>query len=240
MILGIYGYQDSGKTTLAEKLVKDLVRKGYKVSSIKHTSSSGIEDREGKDSWRHSEAGSDPVVLAGKDGVTIWTRGLGRVEDVVEMVLSEFHPDIVIVEGLKGGPHPKVALGDIEPRKGTVMTNPSLGELSTYVVREIKTERVLTSLPGLDCGKCGSDCETMAREIVDGKRGIKECSELASLDVSIKVGGESLPVGMFVAEIVDSTVRGMVGSLKGYEPGEDIEIRLRGSGGKSKKRKGKK
>jgi molybdopterin-guanine dinucleotide biosynthesis protein B len=236
MILGVYGYQDSGKTTLVEKLVKDLAGRGYRVSSVKHTSSSGLVDREGKDSKRHSDAGSDPVILVGKEGATAWIRGSNQMEFAVELVKAQFNPDVIIVEGFKGGPYPKVALGDIVPRKGTVLVNPSLAQLSSYVVREVKVERVLASLPRLDCGKCGSDCTGMANAVADGKRKIGDCKELASLDVSIKVGGKGLPTGIFVSEIVDSTVRGMVSSLKGYEPGEEIEIRLRATGRKSKGR----
>jgi molybdopterin-guanine dinucleotide biosynthesis protein B len=234
MILSIYGYQDSGKTSLIEKVNRDLIRKGYRVCSVKHTSSSGLEQREGKDTWRHAEGGSNPVALTGNTGTTIWIRGETSVESVVETLKTRYSPDVIIVEGLKEGPYPKVALGGIKPRRGTVLVNPSVKELSAYIIAEVGTERALGKLPGLDCGKCGLDCLAMAKAIANGTRQIQDCRELAALDVMIKIGGKNIAAGAFVSEIVDSTVRGMVSSLKGYERGKDVEIRLRARGRKSR------
>ena len=41
------------------------------------------------------------------------------------------------------------------------------------------------------------------------------------------VGSRRIHTGRFVAEVADKTVRGMLSSFKGYEPGKDVEIRLR-------------
>lgn len=227
MILGIYGYQDSGKTTAVERLVSALVKDGLKVASVKHSAHAGLGDTEGKDSWRHARAGSDPVVLTGPDGAVVRARGKVSVETVVRMLAESFSPDVILIEGLKRGPYPKVALGDIAPTKGTVMSNPSHRELVSYVKKEVATERVLASLPGLDCHKCGLDCLSMARAVVDGRRSVQDCKEIASADVSVTVGGKRISTGKFVSEIVDDTIRGMLSSLKGYEPGKDVEIRLK-------------
>ncbi len=64
MIIGIYGYPDAGKTNFVEQLTGSLVKKGYSVSSVKHTPHEKSIDREGKETWRHWKAGSDPVVFA--------------------------------------------------------------------------------------------------------------------------------------------------------------------------------
>ena len=58
----------TGKTTLLEKLIPELKRRSYRVATIKRHSHSGLEfDVPGKDSWRHAQAGSDHVVVAGPD-----------------------------------------------------------------------------------------------------------------------------------------------------------------------------
>ena len=62
-----------------------------------------------------------------------------------------------------------------------------------------------------------------------------DCAELSDLRVDIRVNGRSVPTGRFVSEIVDSTVRGMLSSLKGFEPGGTVEIRLEGKMGKPKR-----
>jgi len=239
MILGVYGYQDSGKTTAVEKLVKTLVKDGLKVASLKHSAHADLDDVHGKDTWRHAEAGSDPVILMTPEGAVVRIRGMVPVEKLAQMLKDSFDPDVVIIEGFKDGPYPKVSLGDIKPRKGTVMSNPSMGELVAYVRSGVAVERTLSSLPGLDCHKCGLDCLSMAKAIVEGKKTIQNCKELPSRDVVITVGGKRIATGTFVSEIVDDTIRGMLSSLKGYEPGKDVEIRLQAKSRSSKGRTSK-
>ena len=60
-LLGITGYSGSGKTTLLEKLLPQLIKKGLRVSVIKHSHHNAHVDKEGKDSWRMKEAGSAQV-----------------------------------------------------------------------------------------------------------------------------------------------------------------------------------
>lgn len=239
MILGVYGYQDSGKTTLVENVSSALVKEGFAVTTIKHSTHTVEDDVKGKDSWRHARAGANPVVLMTPHGSVVRIQGETRVEEVVDMLTRSFHPDVVLIEGLKGGPFPKVSLGDITPTKGTVMSDPTLAELVAYIRKEVEVERVFASLPGLDCSKCGLDCLSMARAIAHGEKTVRDCKEMPSRDVFVSVGGKRIATGAFVSEIVDDTIRGMLGSLKGYEPGKDVEIRLRGAPGEAKARRPK-
>jgi molybdopterin-guanine dinucleotide biosynthesis protein B len=226
MILGIYGYQDAGKTKHVEELVAALVKKGYRVSSIKHTPHKISIDCEGKDTWRHWTAGSDPVAFSSDIETSIIKHSKMPLDEIARMIMHEFGPDVLIVEGCKEGSFPKVAIGDVEPRKGTVMANPSMKKLVRYIETEVAAERLMAKLPGLDCGKCGLDCDGLARAIISGKKRLKDCKELTEMGVSITVGGRRIATGRFVSSIVDDTVRGMLSSLKGYEPGKEVEIRL--------------
>jgi molybdopterin-guanine dinucleotide biosynthesis protein B len=236
MIIGIYGYQDAGKTKLVEELVSALVRKGYRVSSIKHTPHDKTIDCEGKDTWRHWKAGSDPVVFSSGTETSIIKHSKTSADEIARMVIREYHPDVLIIEGFKEGSFQKVAIGKVKPRKGTVLTNPKLSRLVDYVEKEVAIERVLAELPGLDCGKCGLDCRGLAEEIVKGKKKLRACKELSDLDVTIFVDGRRIAAGKFVSSIVHETVRGMLGSLKGYEPGKEVEIRLKPKKGRAKMR----
>ncbi len=226
MILGIYGYQDSGKTTIVEGVVADLVRRGLRVSTVKHTAHGIDAGDPAKDTSRHAAAGADPVVLLSENGALMSVGSSVPVETVVEMIQRSFDPDVLIIEGLKDGPYPKVSMGGIEPREGTVLSNPSQEELADYVEREVQVERVVSSLPGLNCGKCGLDCERLARKVVSGEMSRDDCRELSDLDVVITVGGRRIMAGAFVSEIVEGTVRGMLSTLKGYGDGGAVEIRL--------------
>ncbi|MCU0859643.1 MAG: molybdopterin-guanine dinucleotide biosynthesis protein B [Thermoplasmata archaeon] len=239
MIIGIYGYQDSGKTVLVEGTIKALTKKGYRVSSIKHSPHKKSADTEGKDTWRHWKAGSDPVAFSSDTETTVFRHGKMSEEDIARLLVAEFSPDVVIIEGFKDGSFPKVSVGDIKARKGTVLRSPSVDELAAYIERGVKVERALQGLPRLDCHRCGLDCRAMAEGIADGKRKVTDCRELPKVDVFISAGGERIPAGTFVADLVDKTVRGLMSSLRGYEAGMDVEIRLSGKASQTKSRRGK-
>jgi molybdopterin-guanine dinucleotide biosynthesis protein B len=227
MIIGVYGYQDSGKTTLVEGLIRELSGKGYKVASVKHSPDTEGTDIPGKDTWRHSEAGSDPVALQAADGTVIIKRPGQELESIVEMIQREFCPDVLIVEGHKEGGFPKIAVGDIEPTEGTVMVNPEIEDAVAYIEDHAAREVAYERLPRLNCGKCGMTCADMAIEIAANRKGFDDCREMPSRSVEILIGGQRLPVGAFVAEVAESTIRGLLSSLKGYSETGDVEIRLR-------------
>jgi molybdopterin-guanine dinucleotide biosynthesis protein B len=235
MILGIYGYQDAGKTKLVEEVIRALSRKGYRVASVKHSPHEKRVDCEGKDTWRHWKAGSEPVVFSSEVETTYMSHSATQAEDIAEHLLAWFCAEVVILEGFKDGAFPKVSVGNIAPRKNTVLRDPSTAEVVRYVETEISVERMRNGLPGLDCGKCGLDCSSMARAIAEGRKSRDDCVELPSVGVEIAVGGKRLATGKFVSDIVDDTVRGMLSSLKGYEPGKDVEIRLSAKRKKTKR-----
>jgi len=107
-IVSIVGKSNSGKTTLIEKLIQELVRRGYRVATIKHHLHDFEIDKEGKDSWRHRQAGSRATVVATPKKVAL-------IEDVEEDLSIEalreryIHDvDLILTEGFKGNPHPKI------------------------------------------------------------------------------------------------------------------------------------
>ncbi|UCE81178.1 MAG: molybdopterin-guanine dinucleotide biosynthesis protein B [Methanobacteriota archaeon] len=227
MIIGVYGYQDSGKTTFSENLIRELVRRGFSISSIKHSPHTIEVDEKSKDTWRLSEAGSNPVVLEAAGGTVLIGRPRLDFERIVELVQREFCPDVVIVEGHKEGDFPKIALGDVELTHGTVLVNPEFEDALSFIEEELAHEKMLDRLPRLDCGKCGFTCETFAREIIASGRSLDDCPERPSREVDIVIDGNRLPVGAFVAEIAEKTIRGFLSSLKGYSKIGDVEIRIR-------------
>lgn len=229
MILGIYGYPDAGKANFVERLIGSLVKKGYSVSSVKHTPHKKSLDSEGKETWRHWKAGSDPVVFASRIETAIIKHSETSSDEVAKRILRDYNPDVLVFQGFRGGSFQKVAIGKVTRRKGTVLTDPTLSQLVKHIGKEVAFERVLAELPGLDCMKCGLDCRGLAGEVMKGKRKLRDCKELPDLDVGILVGGKRIPAGNFVSSIVHETVHGMLSSLRGYEPGKEVEIRLKGA-----------
>jgi molybdopterin-guanine dinucleotide biosynthesis protein B len=107
-IVAFVGRSGSGKTTLVEKLVAELVRRGWRVGTIKHTSRDFEPDTPGKDSYRHRAAGAHVSVLAGKRHI------MATAETAHDLSLDEIRDrfihgvDIVITEGHKTDHHAKI------------------------------------------------------------------------------------------------------------------------------------
>jgi molybdopterin-guanine dinucleotide biosynthesis protein B len=110
-IVAVVGKKKSGKTTLIERLVTELVRRGRRVGTIKHGHHFDL-DTERTDSWRHRAAGSVRTVLAGPDGYAVvgaWPdgRALGPRE-LTRRLLPDV--DLVVVEGFKAEDVPKIEI----------------------------------------------------------------------------------------------------------------------------------
>ena len=56
-IFGLVGWSGSGKTTLVKALLPELIRRGFTVSTMKHTHHNFDIDKKGKDSFEHRMAG---------------------------------------------------------------------------------------------------------------------------------------------------------------------------------------
>ena len=107
-IVSIVGTSNSGKTTLIEKLIAELTRRGFRVATIKHNRHGFDIDHEGKDSWRHKQAGAVATVVASPGKIAL-------IEDTTkDYDLAEIrdlyirNADIVLAEGYKQNPHPKI------------------------------------------------------------------------------------------------------------------------------------
>jgi molybdopterin-guanine dinucleotide biosynthesis adapter protein len=98
---------NSGKTTLIEKIVPILKKRGLRVAVVKHASKGFDLDKPGKDSWRFQQAGADAVVLAGPERVAI-VRTILREPSPDELVRAAGDVDIVILEGFKQNARNKI------------------------------------------------------------------------------------------------------------------------------------
>lgn len=107
-IVCIVGRSESGKTTLIEKLLRELKQRGHRVATIKHHTHPGLQiDRPGKDTWRHAQAGSDYIVIAGPD-IIISIQRVSREPSLDEIAQSIPEVDIILAEGYKRSPNIKI------------------------------------------------------------------------------------------------------------------------------------
>jgi len=109
--LAFVGRSNSGKTELICRLLPRLVARGLRVAVLKHSHHPGLDrGDQGKDTWRYRQAGAQTVALVAPGLVQI-TRGFAGeppLEQILPALLAE--ADLVLVEGYKTGPLPKVAV----------------------------------------------------------------------------------------------------------------------------------
>ncbi len=108
-IISVVGYSGAGKTTLMEKLIGELTRRGYRVGSIKHDVHGFEMDKPGKDSWRHKQAGASTTLISSPHQI-------GLVMDVDhdhspdELKVFFNHVNVILTEGYKKQNRPKVEI----------------------------------------------------------------------------------------------------------------------------------
>ena len=108
-VFGITGWKNSGKTTLTEKLVAELTKRGYRVSTVKHAHHDFDIDRQGADSWRHRAAGATEVAVVSGRRWALMHELRGEDEPRLDDIIARLAPcDIVLVEGYKREGHDKI------------------------------------------------------------------------------------------------------------------------------------
>lgn len=108
-VYGITGWKNSGKTGLTERLVVEVTRRGVTVSTVKHAHHTTEVDYPGTDSFRHRAAGAGQVIVASPNRWALMTELRGTSEPPLADLLGRLDPvDLVLVEGYKAAPHPKV------------------------------------------------------------------------------------------------------------------------------------
>jgi molybdopterin-guanine dinucleotide biosynthesis protein B len=123
-VLGIAGWKNSGKTTLVERLVREMTARSYSVSTLKHAHHSFDLDQPGKDSHRHRSAGAMEVAIVSANRWAIIHELRGQDEPSLAETITRLSPcDLVIVEGWKWESHPKIEVrrrdaAGIEPLDG--------------------------------------------------------------------------------------------------------------------------
>jgi molybdopterin-guanine dinucleotide biosynthesis adapter protein len=137
-IVSFVGWSGIGKTTLLEKLIPELVRRGYRVATVKHVHHFSL-DHEGKDTWRHRKAGAACTIISSPEQ-------LAMIRDVDhDASLDEIRDtytgdvDIVITEGYKQDRAPKIEVF-------------RAGEHPEPVIADGRDLVALVTDTGFDCG----------------------------------------------------------------------------------------
>lgn len=208
-LVSIVGRSKSGKTTLMEKLVKELKSRGYKVATIKHTPKGMTFDDPGKDSWRHLQAGSEAAAISSPDRIVL-VRSVKRdssLDEIVRFFGEDY--DVILAEGFKQGSAPKI---EVHRRE----VGPPLSGVKKFiaVVTDEPLETRVRQFSPQDIGG-------LADLLEEGL--IKPQQERLSLYVN------RVPVilSSFPKDIVTNIILAVASSLKGVRKVKNLELFLR-------------
>jgi molybdopterin-guanine dinucleotide biosynthesis adapter protein len=129
-IIGIVGWKNSGKTTLAVRLVEEFTRRGLRVTTIKHAHHDFQIDDAATDSARHRRAGAGQVAIVSAKRWALIRELDGAPEPDLVAIMTKLDPcDLIIVEGYKAAAIPK-----IEARRTATLTHTRLSSQDPLVM----------------------------------------------------------------------------------------------------------
>jgi molybdopterin-guanine dinucleotide biosynthesis protein B len=142
---GFAGWSGSGKTTLIEKLIPRFTARGLRVALIKHAHHTFDVDQPGKDSYRHRHAGASEVLVTSSRRWVLMHELRGAQEPSFEEQVKHLAPcDLLIVEGFKHAPIPKLEVWRAETGEGL------LHPQDAHIVAVASDAKIDTRLPLLD------------------------------------------------------------------------------------------
>ncbi|MCR2802271.1 molybdopterin-guanine dinucleotide biosynthesis protein B [Paenibacillus soyae] len=106
LIIQFVGYKNTGKTTWVCRMTEAFKQAGYKVGTVKHDAHDFQMDKPGTDTWKHQEAGADVTAISSSERTAIIKRRPDPLDSLIASI--ERDVDIILVEGFKTAPYPKI------------------------------------------------------------------------------------------------------------------------------------
>jgi len=205
-IVSIVGKSKSGKTTLLEKLIGELKSRGYRVATVKHTPQEVTLDEPGKDSWRHTQAGSQATLISSPDKIALIkpTSGDLSLEQITYLLGEDY--DIILTEGFRRGDAPKIEVH----RK---QAGPPLASVKKLIA--IATDEPL---------------ETKARQFsIEDIKGLADLLEKGFIRpqrerLSLYVNRTPIALSSFPRQIISNILLALASSLKGVKKVKSLDI----------------
>ena len=208
-IVSIVGNSKSGKTTLIEKLIRELKSRGYRVATIKHAPRGITFDESDKDSWRHIQAGSEATVISSQDKMVLIKPVASDVTlDEIARFFGEDY-DIILSEGFRQDNAPKI---EVHRRE----VGPPLSNIKKLIA--IATDEPL---------------ETETRQFsLDDIKGLADLLEKGFIKpqaerLSLYVNNVPITLSTFPREFITNVLVAMASCLKGVGEVRSLEFFLR-------------
>jgi molybdopterin-guanine dinucleotide biosynthesis protein B len=153
-VISFVAKSGTGKTTLLEKLIKELKKRNLRIAVIKHAHDFEI-DKPGKDSWRHAKAGADIVAISSFEKFALIEKH--QKEMTLDEIISRISGvDLILTEGYKKENKPKIEVFRAEVSKELLSKPEELIAIASDV-------RLDVGVPCYDI----DDAEGIAAEIQD-------------------------------------------------------------------------
>ena len=210
-IVSIVGKSDSGKTTLIEKLIPELNQRGYRIATVKHDVHGFEVDREGKDSWRHRKAGSHSTVISSPQQLAL-IRDMNHdasLEEIRDRFIRDV--DIIVTEGYKKDSAPKVEVFRKEVHQEPLCTG------DDNLVAFVSNRHFDLGVPCLDLNDSKGLADLLENRFLKTN---------AQKRVYLRVDGKQIPLKSFTESFIEETVKGMLSSLNGCNPPQNIELKI--------------
>ena len=214
-IVSIVGKSDIGKTTLIEKLLPELTRRGYRIATVKHDVHGFEVDREGKDSWRHKKAGAHTVVISSPHKIAL-IRDEEKdltLEEIREKFIREV--DLILSEGYKKEVQPKIEVFRKGKYKELLCTK------EDNLIAVISDQAFDMGVPCFFLDDIKGVASFIEKRFLTAQKG---------RDVILKVNGKTVPLNPFVKGFLTHTLQGMLTSLKGCDAPSTLDLHMEGIG----------
>ena len=155
-VIGFAAWSGTGKTTLMEQIERILTERGLRVGVIKHDGHGFDLDQPGKDSYRHAQAGVETVVITSPEKTAVLEQ---RGETLDECIQKIGHADVVLVEGFKNEPIPKIGISRKSTGKG--LTGPA----DSFLALVTDDESIITDRPCFSFDEPENIAEFIMKEI---------------------------------------------------------------------------
>lgn len=212
-MVSFVGRSGSGKTQFLERLLPVLTGRGYRVGVIKHHAHEVQLDRPGKDTHRLRQAGAERVALSGP-GENAYFERVGDELPARDVVARFFGGlDLVLTEGFKSGPFPKVEVARAQHSR-ELITTPAEGLVAVACDFD----------PGVSVPRFGLDEANGVADFLEAR--FMSQSETTAWKAELTVDGREIPMKEFVEDLVVEVVLGLVRTLKGVSDAP-AEVRIR-------------
>jgi molybdopterin-guanine dinucleotide biosynthesis protein B len=210
-IISIVGKSSSGKTTLLEKLIAELKRRGYKVAIVKHSHHKDDLDTAAKDTWRFTQAGSELSAINSLDHLAIYRRMDEYFDprDLANYVSWDF--DILLTEGFKGSDYPKIEVHRGEQGK-ELLTDPRL------LLAVVTDEPLDINVPQLSHDDISGIADIIEKTAV---------SQNNQTDLDIIVNGASAKLNPSLKDLLARTIAAMIPTPEGGAEIKNLHISFR-------------